>query len=156
MWQRVLFQEYNPLNRTEHIGRIIAIDYGLKRTGIAVTDPNQIIASPLEVVESKHLISYLENYMKSEPVDEIVIGYPRDLRGKDTHVTQKVRGLYELLKKKFSPRVVHRVDERFTSKMALDAMIEGGMKKKDRRKKGNVDKISATLILQSFLEKKSG
>lgn len=108
------------------------------------------------MVESNNLIKFLDDYIKREPVDAIVIGYPKDLRGKDTHVTQKVRELSEFLKKRFSPRAVHLVDERFTSKMAMDVLIEGGMKKKDRRKKGNVDKISATIILQSFLEKRSG
>ena len=101
-------------------------------------------------------MSYLDDYFKKEKVDIIVIGYPKDLRGKDTHTTSKVRELYEKLKKRYAPREIHRVDERFTSKMAVTAMIEGGMKKKDRRKKGNVDKISATLILQSYMERKSG
>jgi putative Holliday junction resolvase len=123
---------------------------------LAVTDPERLIASPLEVVPTVKLMSFLEEYLRKEKVDILVIGYPRDLKGRDTHTTQKVREIYELMKKRFSPREIHRVDERFTSKMAFDAMIEGGMKKKDRRKKGNVDKISATLILQSFLEKRSG
>ncbi len=89
-------------------------------------------------------------------MDAIVLGEPKNLQGKDTHTSGNVRGLYKQLKKRFFPREIYLVDERFTSKMALDAMIEGGMKKKDRRKKGNVDKISATLILQSFLERQPG
>ena len=108
------------------------------------------------MVATEKLISFLDDYLRREKVDIIVVGYPKDLMGKDTHTTQRVRDLYDQLKKRFSPREIHRVDERFTSKMALNAMIEGGMKKKDRRKKGNVDKISATLILQSFLEMPPG
>jgi putative Holliday junction resolvase len=137
------------------IGRIIAIDLGLKRTGLAVTDLQRIIASPLAVVETENLIVFLEDYFSKEPVDGLVLGEPRDLRGRDTHMSAKVREVSGLLQKKFPQIRVYHVDERFTSKIAQDAMIRGGMKKKDRRKKGNVDLISATLILQSFLERQS-
>lgn len=146
----------NNLKRIIYIGRIIAIDYGLKRTGLAVTDPDRLIASPLEVVATEKLYAYLEDYFNKEKVDVIVIGEPKNLQGKDTQTSASVRQLHKQLQKRFSSREICLVDERFTTKMALDAMIVGGMKKKDRRKKGNVDKISATLILQSFLERRSG
>jgi len=100
------------------------------------------------------LVSYLEAYFKKENVDIIVIGEPKNLDGTDTHTSLKVRELCNQLKKKFSSMKIFLVDERFTSKMALDTMIKGGMKKKKRRQKGNVDKISATIILQAFLDGK--
>jgi putative holliday junction resolvase len=135
------------------IGRILAIDFGFKRTGLAVTDPERIIATPLAVVATEGLVPFLEDYLRNEKVDIMVLGEPRDLQGRDTDTSRKVRELYRHLQKKFSPVEIRLIDERFTSKMAQDAMIRGGMKKKERRKKGNVDKISATLILQSFLER---
>jgi putative Holliday junction resolvase len=148
--QALYFCRITPI----HIGRIIAIDYGLKRTGLAVSDPDQIIATPLEVVPTEKLISFLEEYFKNEIVDILVIGEPKNLKGKDTHTSQKVRELYNRLGKHFSGKKIFLVDERFTSKLALKAMIDGGLKKKERTKKGNIDKISATIILQSFLEQK--
>jgi len=134
------------------MGRILAIDYGKKRTGIAVTDPLQIIASPLETVPTHQLILFLENYHKTENIEEFAIGMPKDLMNKDTDSTASVRSFINLLKKKFPTHKIHQVDERFTSKMAKSAMLAGGMKKSDRRKKENVDKLSATIILQSYLE----
>jgi putative Holliday junction resolvase len=121
---------------------------------LAVSDPDQLIATPLAVVPTEKLISFLEEYFKNETVDIIVLGEPKSLDGKDTHTSQKVRELHYRLGKLFSSKKICLVDERFTSKLALKAMIEGGMKKKERTKKGNVDKISATIILQSFLEQK--
>ena len=138
------------------IGRIIAIDFGIKRTGLAVTDPERIIASPLGVVPTDQLIPFLVDYINREKVDILVVGEPRDLQGRDTDSSSKVREFYRRLRNKFPAIPIHLVDERFTSKIAQDAMIRGGMKKKDRRNKGNIDKISATLILQSFLERLSG
>lgn len=138
------------------IGRIVAIDYGIKRTGLAVTDPERIIASPLGVVPTEQLVSFLEDYISREKVDTLVIGEPMDLRGRETDSSRKVRELYRRLQNKFKGIAIYLIDERFTSSIARDAMIRGGMKKKDRRNKGNVDKISATLILQSFLERSSG
>lgn len=134
------------------MGRILAIDYGLKRTGIAVTDPLRIIATALETVESEKLINYLTAYFQKEPVDQLVVGMPRRLNNEDTDMTPHVRKLVVQLQLNFPEKPVALVDERFTSSIALQTMISGGMKKKDRRIKGNVDKISATLILQSFLE----
>jgi len=134
------------------MGRILAIDYGLKRTGIAVTDPLKIIATALETVESSRLIPFLKGYLGREPVDHLVLGHPKRLNNRDTDMTPHVRQLAGLLESTFPSIPLTLVDERFTSSIAQRAMIEGGMKKKDRRVKGNVDKISAVLILQSFME----
>lgn len=137
------------------MARIIAIDYGSKRTGIASTDPLQIIASPLTTIPTKELISFLKDYMSKEEVESIVIGMPKDLSNKDTHSTAKVRKTITQLKTLFPNQKVIEVDERFTSKMAFAAMIEGGLKKKDRKDKATVDKLSATIILQSYLQSNS-
>ncbi len=134
------------------MGRILAVDFGKKRTGLAVTDPLQIIASPLETVPTHQLIPFLEKYAQQEEVEAFVVGMPRNLQNTDTDSTESVRKFIESLKKKFPGTAVHEIDERFTSKMAKQAMLTGGMKKSDRRKKENVDKLSATIILQSYLE----
>ena len=134
------------------MGRILAIDYGLKRTGLAVTDPLRIIATALETVETRNLIAYLQGYFQKEPVDQLVVGLPKQLNNTDTDMTVPVRQLVAALEKKFPNHPVNLVDERYTSSIARQAMLSGGMKKKDRRIKGNVDKISATLILQTYLE----
>ncbi|MBA4850309.1 Holliday junction resolvase RuvX [Emticicia sp. BO119] len=131
--------------------RILAIDYGAKRTGLAVSDPLKIIASALETVPSETLIAYLKKYIQSEEVEAFVVGMPKNLDGSDTHGTSYVNQLIEELKINFPATPVHLVDERFTSKMAVQTMITGGMKKKDRQVKGNIDKISAVIILQSFM-----
>jgi len=136
------------------MGRVLAIDYGTKRTGIAVTDPLRIIATPLETVASASLLTFLVDYTKKETVDEFVVGMPKTLLNQDSAIAPLVRKFVETLKKTFPDKPVHLADERFTSSMAMRAMIDGGMKKKDRQQKGNVDKISATIILQSFLEAK--
>ena len=136
------------------MGRILAIDYGTKRSGLAVTDPLQIIATALETVETPRLIAYLKDYLTKEQVDEIVLGLPKQLNNTDSETAPYVRELAEKINENFPGITVCYVDERFTSKIALRAMVEGGMKKKDRRVKGNVDKISATLILQSYLATK--
>jgi len=134
------------------MGRIVAIDLGMKRTGLAVTDPLKIIATALETVETSRLEVYLKDYVTREPVERIVLGFPRRLNNEDNEMTPQVRKLEVRLKEIFPSIPVSLVDERFTSSLAHRAMIEGGMKKKDRRVKGNVDKISAVLILQSWLE----
>lgn len=133
------------------MGRILAIDYGLKRTGVAVSDPLRIIATPLETVPSGELINFLTRYSQRETVDEFVVGMPKTLLNEDSQIAPFVRKFVEELKKTFPEKAVHLADERFTSSMAQRAMIEGGMKKKARQVKGNVDKISATIILQSFM-----
>lgn len=133
------------------MGRIVAIDYGKKRTGIAVTDPLRIIATPLETIPTAVLLQFLGEYLQKETVDEFVVGMPKTLLNKDSETAPLVRAFVAELKKKFPDKTIHLADERFTSSMARRAMIEGGMKKKDRQVKGNVDKISATIILQSFM-----
>lgn len=134
------------------MSRILAIDFGLKRTGLAVTDPLKIIATALDTVETQNLLNYLKTYITKEPVERLVLGLPRRLNNQDTDMTPHVRKLEATLRATFPQLPVSLVDERFTSSMAQRAMIEGGMKKKDRRIKGNVDKISAVIILQSWLE----
>lgn len=134
------------------MGRILALDYGTKRTGIAVTDSLQIIATALETVRTHRLLAFLSDYCLREKVVLFVLGMPKNLDLSDTKTTQAVRTLEKQLKKQFPQIPVCLTDERFTSKIALDAMRRGGMKKKDRREKGAVDKISAVLILQSYLE----
>jgi putative Holliday junction resolvase len=134
------------------MGRVLAIDYGTKRTGIAVTDVLRIIATPLETVATQELINFLKAYLQKETVDEFVVGMPKTLKNEDSAIAPLVRKFIEELKKTFPDKPVHLADERFTSSIAMRAMIDGGMKKKDRQEKGNVDKISATIILQSFLD----
>lgn len=137
------------------MARILAIDYGTKRVGLAVTDPLQLIASPLDTVHPLKLMDFLKDYAAKEEVECFVLGWPKNLDNSDTEMIQHVKGFQRKLLKEFPTKEVHLVDERFTSKMALDAMIRGGSKKKDRRQKtGNLDKVSATIILQSYLESK--
>ncbi len=133
------------------MGRILAVDYGLKRTGLAVTDPLRIIATALDTVPTIELLKYLSAYLQKENVDEFVVGMPKTLLNEDSQIAPQVRVFIEQLKKTFPDKPIHLADERFTSRMAMRTMIDGGMKKKDRQVKGNVDKISATIILQSFL-----
>lgn len=131
--------------------RILCIDYGKKRTGIAVTDPLQIISTGLTTVDSPELISFLKNYFRLESVELIVIGEPLNLDDSDTHATPLVKEIIKKLEKEFPGIPVKTVDERFTSKMAKQAMIEMGMKKKDRRNKRTVDEIAATIMLQDYM-----
>ena len=133
------------------MARILSIDYGLKRTGLAVTDPLQIIATGLCTIETPRLMNYLKEYITREPVEKIIIGEPRNLDDSDTHITGDVRNFILRLQKTFPGITVHPVDERYTSKMASRAMIEMGMKKKDRRNKALVDEIAATMMLQEYL-----
>lgn len=133
------------------MGKVIAIDFGLKRTGIAITDESKIIAFGLETVDSPKLMDYLIALSKKEKIETIVLGEPKRLDGSDAHVTQNVYLLKEALEKKFPGVPVVLQDERFTSKMAVEAMIAGGMKKKQRQDKAMIDKISATIILQEYL-----
>ena len=134
------------------MARILCIDYGLKRTGIAVTDPLQIIATGLTTVDSKELISFLKKYFQQEQVELMVIGEPKNLDDSDTHATPLVNAIIVKLKKEFPQIPVKTVDERYTSKMAKQAMIEMGMKKKDRRNKRTVDQIAATIMLQEYMQ----
>ncbi len=133
------------------MGRILAVDYGMKRTGLAVTDPLRIIATALDTVPSADLITYLTAYAARESVDEFVVGMPKTLKNEDSQNAPLVRAFVEKLKAAFPGKPVHLVDERFTSSLAKHSMLESGASKKDRREKGNVDKVSAVIILQSFM-----
>jgi putative Holliday junction resolvase len=133
------------------MARILAIDYGGKRTGIAVSDPLKIIATGLTTIESKELIPFLKAYFAQEEVEQVIIGLPVNWDESDTHGTPLVRQAIKKIEKEFPSMPLKTVDERYTSKMAKDAMIEMGMKKKDRRVKGNVDEIAATILLQEFM-----
>ena len=137
------------------LGRIVAIDYGTKRTGVAVTDPGQIIASPMETVPTHDLMLFLESYFESEVVDTMVVGHPRKMDNTESESMKQIRFFVEAFKRRFKGIRVEWMDERFSSKLAMDAMVTGGMKKSDRRIKGNVDKVSAAIILQSFLERRN-
>ncbi len=134
------------------MARILCIDYGLKRTGIAVTDPLQIIATGLTTVDSPQLIPFLKNYFQQETVELILIGEPKNLDDSDTHATPLVKQAIKKLEKEFSFIPVKTVDERYTSKMAKQARIDMGMKKKDRRNKRTVDEIAATIMLQEYMQ----
>jgi len=131
--------------------RIISIDYGLKRTGLAVTDPLQIIATGLTTVESKQLIPFLKDYFAKEEVELIIIGEPKNWDDSDTHATPLVEKIIKQLEKNFPKIPIKKVDERYTSKMAKDAMLEMGLKKMQRRNKKLVDEIAATILLQEYL-----
>lgn len=134
------------------MARILAIDYGGKRTGLAVTDPMQIIATGLATIESRELIPYLKKYFLTAQVELIIIGLPKNWDDSDTHGTPLAETAIKKLQKEFPQIPLKTVDERYTSKMAKDAMLQMGMKKKDRRIKGNVDIIAATIILQEYLQ----
>ena len=133
------------------MSRIIAIDYGLKRTGIAVTDPLQIIATGLTTINSRELIPFLKTYCAQEQVEKIIIGEPKNWDDSDTHATPLVKKAIKEIKKHFPNLPLETVDERYTSKMAKDAMLEMGLKKMQRRNKALVDEIAATIMLQEYL-----
>jgi putative Holliday junction resolvase len=133
--------------------RIIGIDYGRKRVGVAVSDPLGIFASALETVPAAKIIDYLKNYTQNNKVERFVVGYPMNLNGKPAECAQYVDIFLKHLKKQFPDIPVTLEDERFTSVLAHRAMIDGGMKKQDRMKKESVDKISAAIILQSYLDR---
>lgn len=137
------------------MGQVIAIDFGLKRTGLAATDDLQLIASGLDTVPTQEVMEYLVNYVATNKVDSFVVGQANRMSGEASAIETNIAFFIEDLEKQFPNQKVFRQDERFTSKLALQAMIQGGVKKKDRsnKQKGLVDKVSATLILQSFLEK---
>lgn len=135
------------------MSRIICIDYGLKRTGLAVTDPLRIIATGLTTVESPKLIAFLKDYFLKEKVSLILIGDPRNMDDSATHATALVAKCIKELEKNFPNLPIEKVDERYTSKMASQAMIDMGLKKKQRRNKALVDEIAATIMLQEYLQK---
>ncbi len=136
------------------MGRILAIDYGTKRVGLAVTDPLQMIASPLTTIHSKDVIEFLKDYTTKEEVECFVIGEPKRMNYESSDTEKQIGPFIKALKKNVPGIDVERFDERFTSKIAFQAMIDAGLKKKDRARKELVDKISAAVILQSYLEMK--
>jgi len=136
------------------MGRLLAIDFGTKRIGLAETDPLQIIASGLDTVENKKIFEYLDSYLKREQVDEFIVGEPKRMDDTPSESEQYIKPFIEELNKKYPNIPVKRFDERYTSKMAFQTMIDSGIGKKARRNKGLIDKISATIILQSYMESK--
>jgi putative Holliday junction resolvase len=136
------------------MGRLLAIDYGQKRVGLAVTDSEKIIATALETVAEKEVLEYIKNYIETEPVEVFVLGMPKRLDNSPSSNAAAVVKFQKKLETLFPDIPIELEDERFTSSLALDAMISGGMSKKNRRNKANVDKISAVLILQTFMERK--
>lgn len=133
------------------MSRILSIDYGIKRTGIAVTDPLQIIATGLTTLHSNELLAFLKDYLSKEQVELIIIGWPTNWDNSATHATPLVTKFIKELEKIFPAMPVKKVDERYTSKMAKDAMLEMGLKKMQRRNKALVDEIAATIMLQEYL-----
>ncbi len=133
------------------MARIICIDYGSKRTGLAVTDPEKIIATSLTAIDTKNLLLYLKKYFQEESVELILIGDPKNLNDSDTHATPLVNQFIKKLQQKFPSIPIQKIDERNTSKYATQAMLQMGMKKKDRRNKKNIDEIAATIMLQEYL-----
>ena len=136
------------------MGRILAIDYGRKRTGLAVTDILRITANPLLTIETKDVLNWLSDYFSKEQVDEVVIGHPTQMNGEESESMNYIRPFMGQFKKLFPDKPVTMYDERFTSVLAHRAMIAGGMKKKDRQDKAVVDKIAACIILEDYLESK--
>ena len=135
------------------MGRILAIDYGRKRTGLAVTDALRITANPLLTIETNGLIGWLRTYFAQEQVDEVVIGHPTQMNGQESESMNYIRPFMGVFKKEFPDKPITMYDERFTSVLAHQAMLAGGMKKKDRQNKAVVDKIAACIILEGYLEK---
>ncbi|MBO6005648.1 MAG: Holliday junction resolvase RuvX [Paludibacteraceae bacterium] len=134
------------------MGRLLALDVGKARVGVAVTDPMQIIPNGLTTVENKKLADFLKDYLKKESVDEFIVGLPKQMDGTDSQSMPYVQQVVAMLKRNFPNVPVKMQDERFTSKIAHQAMIDGGMKKMQRRDKAIVDQISATIILQSYMD----
>lgn len=134
------------------MARILAIDYGTRRVGFAVTDPLQIIATPLTTVETKLALEFILDYLKKEQVELILIGYPTDLQGRPTHATPHVDGFIRALEKKQIQIPILKQDESYTSKHAMQSLVESGIKKKQRRDKKLLDQVSAALILQDYLQ----
>lgn len=136
------------------MGQILAIDYGKVRTGIAVTDDMQIIASGLTTVETPKLIDFLKKYFSENSVDEVVIGLPTDLKGNMSGIETEIQKFILVFEKEFTDKKINRLDERFTSKMASFFISQSGKNKKQRQEKGLIDKVSATILLQNFLDQK--
>lgn len=137
------------------MGKILALDFGLKRTGVAISDELQLFSFGLETVDSKELMSFLEKKVPAEKIEIIVLGMPKRLNNEDAHITENVRLLKKALEEKFPLVKIDLMDERFTSKMASATILASGVNKKKRQEKSLVDKVSATIILQSYLEGRS-
>ena len=135
------------------MSRILAFDYGTKRIGVAVTDPLQIIATGLDTIHPKDIVEFLKKYLLTEPVELFVVGEPKQMDGTPSQSAQHVKGFITTLKKQFPQIPIESIDERFTSKMAAAVVAQSGFKKSDRQNKERLDTISATIILQSYLEK---
>jgi len=133
-------------------GRVLAIDYGHKRVGLAITDPLQLIASPLDTIHSQDVVKFVLDYHRREPLAAVVVGMPRTLLNEPTDSTSAVVGLLRRLRRELPEVPIHEIDERFTSRLAKQAMLAGGLGRKARQDKATVDKVSAALILQSYLE----
>lgn len=136
------------------MARVLAIDYGRKRVGLAVTDPLQIIANGLTTVPAHTIFKYLQKYMEDEEVETIVVGYAKQMDNTDSESMKYIKPFVKKLKQTYPNIKIDMVDERFTSKIAFQTMIDGGVKKKDRRNKGMIDTISATIILQTWMEQR--
>lgn len=134
------------------MARILSVDYGKKRTGIAVSDPLQIIANSLTTVGSNDLLQFLDDYFSREQVDTVVVGYPKQMNNMPSESVKYIDPFIKAVKKRWPDKKVVLIDERFTSKIAFQTMIDGGVKKKDRRNKELIDAISATIILQSYMD----
>jgi len=137
------------------MGRIIGIDYGLKRIGLAVTDPLQIFASPLITIGPAEFDNFIVDYLRTNEIDAFVIGYPVQMNNQPSESVVYINPFIKKLKNKYPEKHIYLADERFTSQMAFRTMIEGGVKKKNRQDKSMIDKISASIILQSFLDNKT-
>lgn len=134
------------------MGRILAIDYGKKRVGLAVTDPMQLIASKLTTVRSHDIFDFLKDYFQKEEVEKVIIGYPLQMNNEPSEAVLYINPFLKRFQKLYPDMPIEQVDERFTSKMAFQTMIDAGLKKKDRQNKGTIDAVSATILLQSYME----
>ena len=136
------------------MGRILAIDYGRKRVGIAVTDPLQIIATRLTTVATHEIWLFLKEYFSKENVEKVIVGYPMQMNNQPSEAVKYINPFLQKFQKDYPDMLLEQVDERFTSKMAFQTMIDAGLRKKDRQNKATIDGVSATIILQSYLEQK--
>ena len=141
-------------HKIENVGRILAIDYGRKRVGIAVTDPLQIIATRLTTVSANEIWTFLKEYFLKEDVEKVIVGYPMQMNNQPSEAVKYINPFLRKFQKDYPDMPLEQVDERFTSKMAFQTMIDAGLKKKDRQNKETIDAVSATIILQSYLEQK--
>jgi putative Holliday junction resolvase len=137
------------------LGRILALDYGRKRTGIAVTDPLKIIATGLTTVNTTNLFDFLNQYLLKENVECFVVGHPVQMNNQESESMEFIRPFFKKLQNKYPEKKIEYIDERFTSKLAVRAMVDAGVKKKKRQDKSLIDQVSATIILQSYLEKQN-